>query len=195
MIYIIIGAVILILALIILAILLIPFHISLYIQKDDLDVNGYFRVHWLRLRIIQRPIPPEEEEKKKEVKKEREITVDKILEIFNQFLNSYQYFIPIIQAFFRSTDIERITLNLSMGFPSPVTTAIISGYFWSVSSVLSVIPHVSLNLTPEFQNTTILDGSIEANIKLRLFWIVAAAIKAFTKKPVRQFIGSIRKLM
>ena len=46
-------------------------------------------------------------------------------------------------------------------------------------------------MRPEFMKTT-LEGNIELELKLKLFWIVMESLKAITKKPVRNFISEVR---
>jgi hypothetical protein len=193
LIYTIIGAIILILALILLAILLIPFHISFYIQKREMNISGYFRIRWLKIRIIQRDIPTEKKEEEKEVKKERKFNLEQLLKILNQFIEAFDYIKPLIPAFLRSITLKNLSLDLNLGFYSPVDTAMINGYIWSISSILNKIPLISISTTPDFQESK-LEGSFELNLKLKLLWIVIASLKAFTKKPVRDLVGSIRNL-
>ena len=195
MIYTIIGVIILILALILLAILLIPFHISFYIQKREMNISGYLKIRWLKIRIIQRDIPAEQKnkEEKKEEKKERKINLEQLLKILNQLIDAFDYITPLIPAFSRSITLKKVSLNLNLGFYSPVDTAMINGYIWSISSILNNIPLISISTTPDFQESK-LDGSFELNLKLKLLWIVIASFKAFTKKPVRDLVGSIREL-
>ena len=208
MIYTVIGVIIIILALILLAILFIPFHISFYLKKRDKDIRGNFQLKWLKVRIIKRTIPEEEEKEEKEEKdkekeekdKEKEekkkktkFDVDTFLEILKQVKESIKYLTPILQAFLKSIKLEKFSLNLNIGFTSPVSTALISGYFWSASSILNLISSVNLSITPDFQNSK-LDGTLELELRLTLFRVVAAFIKALTKKPVRDLIRSMRKL-
>lgn len=201
MIYTVIGVIIIILALILLAILFIPFHISFYLKKRDEDIRGNFQLKWLKVRIIKRTIPEEEEKEEKEEKdKEKEekkkktkFDVDTFLEILKQVKESIKYLTPILQAFLKSIKLEKFSLNLNIGFTSPVSTALISGYFWSASSILNLISSVNLSITPDFQNSK-LDGTLELELRLTLFRVVAAFIKALTKKPVRDLIRSMRKL-
>ena len=63
--------IIILLVILIASIMLIPFHITLNLDNKGLDYNVYFKVTWLRIRILQREIPAKEEEKeeKKEVEK------------------------------------------------------------------------------------------------------------------------------
>ncbi len=191
MIYIIISVIILILALILLAILFIPFHISFYLKKREKDIGGYFQVKWLRIRLLKRTIP--EKKKKEKEKKERKFSVDDVLTVLQKFMAAFEYLTPILRAFIQSLKLEKLSLNLNLGFTSPVTTALASGYFWSISAILNIKPSINLSITPDFQKTKF-DGSFEFELKLTLYRIVKALVTAFTKKPVRELVGSIRKL-
>lgn len=199
MIYTIIGAIIIILALILLAILLVPFYISFYIQKRETIVRGYFKVSWLKIRLIQRNIPSEKKEKKEEKKKKkkerkkREFDINQTLKVINQFWNALEYLKPILHAFFKSITLEKLSLDLNIGFYSPVDTAMISGYFWSISSFLNLIPQISLYLTPDFQKSK-QDGSLDLRIKIKIYPLAVELLRAITKKPVRELFGSLRKL-
>ncbi len=194
MIFTIIGVIILILALILLLILFIPFHISLKLNKRDKDVRGDFQVKWLKIRLIKRTIPEEKKkEKKEEEEKKRKFSIDDIFTVLKNFMAAFEHLIPILRAFIESIKLEKLSLSLNLGFTSPVSTALISGYFWSISSILNLIPTVNLSMTPDFQKSKV-DGSFEFELKLTLYLIVAALLKAFTKKPVRKLVWSVRKL-
>lgn len=199
MIYIIIGAILLILALVLLLILFIPFHISFYLNKQEKDIGGYFQVRWLSIGLLKRNIPPEkkkkvkEKEKKEEKEKKARPNLDDVLKVLKNFTKSLEYFIPVLSAFLKSIKLQKFSLNLNLGFSSPVNTALFSGYFWSVSSILNLIPPLELSITPEFQGVKF-DGSLEFELKITFYRIVGAVLKAFTKKPVRELIWSVRKL-
>jgi len=156
-----------------------------------MDVRGYFKLTWLRIRIIQRDIPSEEKEEKE--KKERKFDLEEMIKIFNQFLEAFDYLKPVLQAFLKSLTLERLSLDLNLGFNSPVSTAMIYGYFCAIKSVLNIVPPAYLSMTPEFQKSK-LDGAFELQLKLKLLWIVVEGLKAYTKKPVRELFGSIRSM-
>ncbi len=157
-----------------------------------MKISGYFKIGWLKIRLIKRDIPAEKKEEE-EVKKERKFNLELLLKILNQFIEAFDYLTPLIPAFLRSIKLKNLSLDLNLGFYSPVDTAMINGYIWSISSILNTIPLISISTTPDFQKSK-LDGSIELNLKLKLLWIVIAFLKAFTKKPVRDLVRSIRDL-
>jgi hypothetical protein len=78
-----------------------------------------------------------------------------------------------------------------MGMESPADTALFTGYIWSVTYPLNVLTRIDAVITPDFDRR-ILDGDLEVDVKLRLVGIVVEAIRAFTKKPVRQLINEMR---
>ena len=125
-----------------------------------MNISGNFKIRWLKIRIIQRDIPTEKkEEEKKEVKKERKFNLEQLLKILNQFIEAFDYITPLIPAFLRSITLKKVSLNLNLGFYSPVDTAMINGYIWSISSILNTIPLISISATPDFQESK-LDGSL-----------------------------------
>lgn len=190
----IISVIILILALILLAILFIPFHISFYMEKKDMDVGGYFQLKWLRIRLLKRTIPEEENEKKEEKeKKERKYSLNDVLDVLRKFMAAFDYLTPILRAFIKSLDLEKLFLNLNLGFSSPVTTAEVCGFIWSIIPLLNLKPPINLSVTPDFGKSKF-DGTVDFELKLTLYRIVGALLKAITKKPVRELISAVRKL-
>ena len=177
--------------------MLIPFYITLNLNNSGLDYNGYFKVSWLRIRILKREIPFKEEKKEEKEKKEvekkakKEWTLNRIIKIFNLFLESIPYFENIFYAFLRSITIERFNLNLTLGMDSPVDTAQMAGVFWSILPTVNLIPKVSIHMRPVFMKSTF-EGDIDFELKIRLFWIAVEALKAITKKPVRSLINEVR---
>ncbi len=193
--FLIILVIIFLIVILIAGIMLIPFHITLNLNNKGLDYNGYFKVTWLRIKILKREIPEKEEKKeeKKEVeeKPKAEWTLDRIIKIFNLFLESMPYLENIFYAFLRSITIEKLNMNLSLGMDSPVDTAQMAGFFWSLLPTVNLIPKVSIRMQPVFMKSTF-EGNLEFKLKIRFFWITVEALKAITKKPVRSFINEVR---
>jgi len=188
-------AIILVIIIIIASILLIPFHVTLNLGNKGLKYGGFIKIIWIKIRILQRDLPPEKEEEKKEKVEKKETksewNLDRIVKVFNLFLDALPHFEKIIMAVVRSIDLERLWLDLKFGLDSPVDTAQVIGIFWSVASVVNLMPRVSVNMSPEFFQTKF-DSTLELEFKIRLFWIVFEALRAFTKKPVRSLINEVR---
>ena len=195
MITILIAIILVIIIIIIASILLIPFHVTLNLGNKGLKYGGFIKIIWIKIRILQRDLPPEKEEEKKEKVEKKETksewNLDRIVKVFNLFLDALPHFEKIIMAVVRSIDLERLWLDLKFGLDSPVDTAQVIGIFWSVASVVNLMPRVSVNMSPEFFQTKF-DSTLELEFKIRLFWIVFEALRAFTKKPVRSLINEVR---
>lgn len=180
------------------SIMMIPFHITLNLDNKGLEFNGYFKVTWMRIKILKRDIPSKEEKKQEEDKKKdkkrdkAEWNLDRILKVFNLFLEAIPHFEKVFFAFVRSFTLERFCLNLRLGLDSPVDTAQLAGFFWSILPLVNLIPRVSIYMHPEFMKTTF-KGHLELELKLKLLWIVLESLKALTKKPVRNLINEIRR--
>ena len=173
--------------------MVIPFHITLNLGNRDMDFKGYYKITWLKIKILKREIPSKEDKKEEKVEKKvkTEWTLDRIIKVFNLFLESLPYFENIIYAFLRSITLERFSLDFNIGLDSPVDTAEIAGIFWSILPMVNLIPKVSINMRPVFMKTT-LEGNMYFEIKIKLLWIVVESLKAITKKPVRNLINEVR---
>lgn len=188
--------IIILLVILIASIMLIPFHISLNLKNKGLDYDGYFKLTWLRIRILRREIPLKEEKKEKEEKEaekkaKAEWTLDRIIKIFNLFLESLPYFENILYATLTSVTIEQIKMDFTLGMDSPVDTAQLAGIFWSILPTVNLIPKVSIHMRPVFMKSTF-ESNLDFEIKIRLFRIAVEALKAITKKPVRSLINEVR---
>ena len=154
--------IILVILIIIASILLIPFHITLKFGNKGLKYDGLIKITWIKIKILQRGyLPPEEKEKKEkkegaeEKKTKSEWNLDRVVKVINLFLDALPYFEKILLAVIRICKPERFWLDIKFGLDSPVDTAQIAGFFWSMSSVINVIPRVSVNVSPEFFHTYI----------------------------------------
>ncbi len=202
MIYAIIGIIILILVLILLSFLLIPLKLSLSFKKQGSEINGQFSLKFLGIRIFSRDIPGAEKEKakKKEEKEDKEEKTDKedkfnlkrILKILNLVKESWPHIYGLITACYKAVSLEKFSLNLTLGMESPADTALFTGYIWSFTYPLNAITRIDAVITPDFDRR-VLDGDLEADVSLKLIGIVVEAIRAYTKKPVRELIKEVRQ--
>lgn len=188
--------VVLVVVLIIACLLMVPFHITLNLENQGLKFKGHMQIKWMKIGIIRREIPSETPEEEKEEKEEEKgetakWNLDKTVKVFNLFLESLPHFERILIAIYRSIDLERFWLNLRVGLDSPVDTAMIAGFFWSMNSIINTIPRITVTLNPQFMKP-VFEGKVELEFKIRLFWIVAESIRAVTKKPVRNLISEVR---
>ncbi|MEE9585685.1 MAG: DUF2953 domain-containing protein [Nitrososphaerales archaeon] len=150
--------------------------------------QGSFRIRWLGITFFQQKIP--QEERKKEKRRER-FDWKSIPEMGSLFTESYPYFTNVLNAFTKSISIKRLSFNVTIGLGSSADTAIVSGYLWSLASIVNVYPPIYLSVEPDFQEER-LDGSMMIELKVRLLRIAVAFIKAFSKKPVRRLFSRMR---
>lgn len=182
------------------AVLLIPLHVSLQLLKQGSITSGNLRISWLGL-TFRRKIPSGEkkrkqkkeegEEEEKEKKKRPELS--RLPETVSRLMESLPYFPSIFRTFMRSLTIERFSADVEMGLGSPVETAVVSGYLWSLASLVNISHKADLTVKPNFQEEQ-LEGSLVTDLKIRLLWIAVALVKAVTKKPVRQLFTNMRRI-
>ena len=185
-------AIILIIVIVIIGILMVPFHIYLNIYNTGFKIKGTFRLTWVKIKLIQKDIPPEKQAQKKENEDENKFEINSIPKILSLFVESWPYLERVFNSFLKSTSFEIFSLNLTLGLGDPADTAMVSGYFWAASSLLNIIPNAYISLEPDFLNERIeVDATLK--IKIKLFWIVVELIRAFTKKPVRALFKELRE--
>jgi hypothetical protein len=131
-----------------------------------------------------------QEDKKKEKRRER-FDWKRMPEMGSLFTESFPYFSNVLNAFMKSISIEKFSFNATIGLDSSADTAIVSGYLWSLASLVNTYPPIYLSVKPDFQEDR-LDGSVIVELKVRLLRIAVAFIKAFTKKPVRRLFSRMR---
>jgi len=104
---------------------------------------------------------------------------------------SLPHLIGLLKSFARSVSVRRLSCDISLGLADPADTAAMSGYLWSLASVVNASPKCHLSVKPDFSSER-LDGSIAVELKVRLLRIVAAFVGALTKKPVRKSFRGMR---
>lgn len=186
------AIIILIIILIIIGILVVPFQISLQLNRRDSVNEGHFKLSWLKIRLIHRKFPSDKKEKKPKEEKKR-VDFSRIPDIIKFSVESLPYIKDIFEAFLKSISVKKISIDSIIGFDSPVDTAIISGYLWGLASIINLIPNTCLTVEPDFHKERI-DGSFVIELKMILLWIAIAGLKALTKKPVRSLVGELRKV-
>ena len=138
--------------------------------------------------FLRRKIP---EDKGKE-KEEEKFDLERMSKILLVLPESFPYLKGILDSCIRSVSVERFSLDVTVGLGSPADTAAVSGYLWSIASIVNVFPSANLSVKPDFQEEQ-LNGSLDLNVKFRLLWIVGSFIRAFSKKPVRQLFREMRR--
>jgi hypothetical protein len=174
-------------------IMVVPFQISLQLYRKGSVNEGYFKLSWLKIRLIHQKIPSDKMKEKPREEKEQKIDYKRIPHIISLSIKSLPYLLNIFRAFLKSVSVKKISVDSTIGMHSAADTAIVGGYLWGISSIINVFPNVYLNVKPDFYKER-LDGSFLIEIKIMLFWIIIESLKALTKKPVRSLVGELRKV-
>lgn len=189
------SIIVLIIVLIIIGILVVPFHISVELFRQNTINQGYLRIRWLKIKIIDRELikPSKKEKVGKKVTKKREFDFNKIPKIISLSVEALPEFMGMLKAFLRSISIERISLNSIIGLGNSADTAMVGGFLYSVAAIVNVLPNTYFSVEPDLQNER-LEGSLNLKLKIILLWIVLAFLKALTKKPFRSLLNELRKI-
>lgn len=189
--YLIAAIIVLIIVLIIIGILVVPFQISMELFRQDTINQGYLRVRWLKIKIIDRELiqPPKKEKKEKKP----EFDINRIPKVISLLVESLPDIMGILESFLKSISIEKILFNFIIGLENSADTAMVGGFLYSVVAVLNVLPNTYFSVEPDLQNER-LEGSLIVKLKLKLLWIVLAFLRALTKKPFRSLLGELRNM-
>jgi hypothetical protein len=169
------------------------------LNVNGLKINGYFKLTWIKIRLIQKEFPDKEikeKKKKKEIKEkdnEQKFDTTRIPKIISLLYESSPHLLRIFNAFLKSTTFEKFHLKFKLGLGSPYDTALISGYLYSLMSLMNLIPKACFIFEPDFQKEGV-EATINLNIRIRLFGTVIESIRAVTKKPVRSLLNELRKM-
>jgi hypothetical protein len=169
------------------------------LNVNGLKVKGYFKLTWIKIRLIQKEFPDKEikeKKKKKEIKekdKEQKFDIGRLPKIISLLYESSPHLLRIFNAFLKSTTFERFHLKFKLGLGSPYDTALMSGYLYSLIPLLNLIPKACFFFEPNFQKEGI-EATINLNIRIMLFWIVIESLRAVIKKPVRSLLNELRKM-
>ncbi len=190
-----ISIILIILIIIIIGILVIPFQVSMKLYREGSINQGYLKVKWLGIRIINRKIDLKQSGKSKEKKKEKKnkFDINRIPKIIILIEESLPYLINIFLAFLKSIKIKRIEIDSILGLYDFVDTVKICGYMWAVAPFINLIPNTYFSIEPDFTKERI-DGSFIIDIKIKLLKVALASIKAITNKSVRSLLFEMRRV-
>jgi hypothetical protein len=174
--------------------LLAPFHLSLNIGMKGPLLQGGYRLAWLGRTLMKAERKTKGEGSEKEV--EREAKLEERNEIDNpteagtvripriqSLINAAPALAKILRDLLKSILFKKVSCRLCFGLDDPAQTAIISGYLWSLASALGLFP-AKIFIEPWFEGER-LEGEFIAEIEARLLWAVFAVIQALREKEIR----------
>lgn len=185
------------------AVFLVPFHISLDMEKDGPLVQGFYRIGWMGITLYRGKINPKTEkvpkdedanERRNQPLKQPSKQPPMPAPDPKEFIEALPALARVFLGLIRSIEMEKISCRISFGLNDPAETAVLSGYLWSIASVVGLY-RADIYIEPYFGGER-LEGRFLAEIKARLLWMALALAKAVTEKTIRALImGIIRKEM
>jgi hypothetical protein len=99
-------------------------------------------------------------------------------------INAAPSLAKILRDLQKSIHFKKSSCRLCFGLDDPAQTAIISGYLWSLASVLGLIQSKIFIIEPWFEGER-LEGELVAEIEVRLWWAVFAVIQGLREREIR----------
>jgi len=189
----IVAIVLIILFSLVLAVLLIPFQVTLAASLSQSTGTFDVALSWLGLTLWRRkPIQGmAKEEKKKEAPEKKGLRISQAGGILSSLRDSTPALSILAGAARRALHLRKLDIDFTFGLGDPADTAIFAGYLWSFAWILNRVPSVSFSFRPDFEMIG-LDGSMEAEAKVRMLFLVIGFLRAYTKKPFRRLIKEAR---
>ena len=98
-------------------------------------------------------------------------------------INAAPSLAKILRDLLKSIRFKKSSCRLCFGLDDPAKTAIISGYLWSLASVLGLF-QAKIFIEPLFEGER-LEGELIAEIEVRLWWAVFAVIQGLREREIR----------
>jgi len=186
--------------------LLVPFHLSLKIDINGLNMEMDYQVRWLGLTLKKGEIPPpgakdmpgdeieqaREKEETQKPKAEREQMPKSLASVDpRSFMDALPALLRVLKNLIKSIDIDRIFCRISFGLNDPAETAVLSGYLWSLASAVG-LSNTNIFIDPRFDEERLV-GDLAADFKARLLWVVVALLLALREDKLRKLLGQMAK--
>jgi Protein of unknown function (DUF2953) len=187
------AIVLIVIVLLVAAVLLIPFRVVLNASASLTTRNADIAISWLGLTLWRsKPTKPKEPKKAEGEKKRGERSdVGRLFRMVSLVRESIPAITIIARSIKRATHVRRLTMDFKFGFDDPADTAEFAGYLWSFAWILNIVPSVNLSIRPEFGAIS-LDGSVKADARVRMLYIVFGFLRAYTKRPFRRLVKEAR---
>ena len=186
--------------------LLVPFHLSLKIDINGLNMEMDYQVRWLGLTLKKGEIPPpgakdmpgdeieqaREKEETQKPKAEREQMPKSLASVDpRSFMDALPAILRVLKNLIKSVDIDRLICRISFGLNDPAETAVLSGYLWSLASAVG-LSNTNIFIDPRFDEERLV-GDLAADFKARLLWVVVALLLALREDKLRKLLGQMAK--
>ena len=92
----------------------------------------------------------------------------------------------LLRNLLRSIEFQEISCSLCIGLNDPVQTALMSGYLWSIASMLGLF-RANISIEPCFEEER-LEGEFSTRLSVRLLWTMLAFINALREGKIRRLL-------
>lgn len=106
-------------------------------------------------------------------------------------IDAFPAITKLLKNLLRSIKFQDISCSLCIGLNDPVQTALISGYFWSISSMLGLF-RANLSFEPCFEEE-ILEGEFSTSLSVRLLWTMLAFLNALREGKIRRLLLEVSR--
>jgi len=186
--------------------LLVPFHLSLKLDLNGLNMETDYQVRWLGLTLKKGEISPprakdmlgdeieqaREKDYEEKPKAEREQMPKSLASVDpRSFLDALPALMRFLKNLIKSVDIDKIICRISFGLNDPAETAVLSGYLWSLASAVG-LSNTNIFIDPRFDEER-LEGDLAADLKARLLWVVVALLLALRENKLRKLLRQMAK--
>jgi hypothetical protein len=186
--------------------LLVPFHLSLKLDLNGLNMETDYQVRWLGLTLKRGEISPprakdmlgdeieqaREKDYEEKPKAEREQMPKSLASVDpRSFLDALPALMRFLKNLIKSVDIDKIICRISFGLNDPAETAVLSGYLWSLASAVG-LSNTNIFIDPRFDEER-LEGDLAADLKARLLWVVVALLLALREDKLRKLLKQMAK--
>ena len=171
------------------ALLLIPFYVTVEASKAEALMTSRIVLRWLGI-TLWRSKPGKRKERAKE--RSNRFDLSRVLQMLSLFGDAFPSLVGVLKGLQRAVRFRRLSIDVAFGTGDPAETAVLAGYLWSVAWIFELLPRSSLSLRPDLERVR-LDGSVSAELRVRMLPIAVAFLVAYTKKPFRRLIREMRR--
>jgi len=178
-------------------VLLIPFEVVFEGSRTGSFLESSIAIRWLGL-TLRRVRPGSRGEKSKKAKpakdqgsKKAGVDPRRVWRIFTLLRDSTTPLAIIARSFGKGVSIRRVSIDVTFGLGDPAETALAAGYIWSVAWLLDRSTRISLAVHPDLDALR-LDGSVFAQLRVRLLPLVSGFARAYLHGSFRALIREVR---
>ena len=177
--------------------LLIPFEVVFEGSRKGSSQESSIAIRWLGL-TLRRVSPGSRAAKPQKAKaakdgesKKTGFDPRRLWRILELLRDSTSPLAIIARSFRKGVSIKRVSIDVTFGLGDPAETALAAGYIWSVAWILERSTKVSLAVHPDMEALR-LDGSVFAQLRVRLLPLASAFARAYLHKSFRSLIREVR---